>query len=88
MLRVVTDHHRQCDRAEGVYPCSSEPNEWHVGLYESLSLNPYLLEHRVAKDISRASIINLDWVRIVVRYLDTNNECFVMWVVEVSSVFF
>ena len=88
MLRVVIDRHGQCDRAEGVDTCSSKPNERHVGWYESLSFDLHLLECRVVEDISRTSIINQDLVSIVVPYPNTNNEFIVVWVVEMTNVFF
>ena len=58
LLKVITNCHGQCDRTEGVYFRSSEPNERCIGRYEPFSLDPHLLERRVIKDISKASIIN------------------------------
>ena len=58
LLKVITNCHGQCDRTEGVYFRSSEPNKWCVVWYESLSLNPHLLERWVVENINRASIIN------------------------------
>ena len=57
LLRVITNCHGQCDCTDGVYFHSFEPNEWCIGRYESFSLDPHLLERRVIKDISKASII-------------------------------
>ena len=57
LLKVITNCHGQCDCTDGVYFHSSEPNEWCIGRYESFSLDPHLLERRVIKDISKASII-------------------------------
>ena len=58
LLKVITNCHGQCDRTEGVYSHSSEPNERFIGRYELFSLDPHLLERRVIENISRASIIN------------------------------
>ena len=88
LLRVVADRHGQCDRVEKVDTCSSKPNEWHISWYESLSFDLHLLECRVIEDISRTSIINQDPVSIIVPYPNTNNECIVVWVVEMTNVFF
>ena len=58
LLKVITNCHGQCDRTEGVYFHSSIPNERCISRYEPFSLDPHLLERRVIKDISKASIIN------------------------------
>ena len=78
LLRAIINRHGQCHYTEGVYSRSSKPDERCIGQYKPFFRNPYLLEHRLIEDISKASIILYPYV---------NNECIVIWVVETSSIF-
>ena len=87
LLRVITDHHKQSDYAKRVYSHSFESNEWCVGWNQSFSLNPYLLEHRVVEDISRAPIVHMDPLGVVVPHLYANYERIIIWVMEMLGIF-
>ena len=69
------------------YFCSFEPDEWCVGRYELFFLDSHLLECQVIEDISKASIINQDLMRVVVPYSYADNKCAIVGVVEMSSIF-
>ena len=58
LLRIITSHNRQFDCVEGVYLCPLEPNKRGDGRDQSFLVNLYLLERRVAEDVSRASVVN------------------------------
>ena len=47
-----------------------------------------MLEYWVVEDVGRASVVNQDPVRVVVSYPNANDERIVMWVVEISDIFF
>ena len=56
LLGVITNRYGQRDCTEGVFFCPSEPNEWGIGRGQPFSVNPHLLECRIVKDVSRASV--------------------------------
>ena len=72
LLRVVTNHYWQSDRTEGMYSCSSESDEGCINWDQPLSINCYLLERWVVKDVSKAPIIHQDPMGVVVPYSYVN----------------
>ena len=58
LLRVITNRYGQCDRAEEVYFCSSEPYEQGVSQNQPFFLNSHLLERQVIEDVSRAPVVH------------------------------
>ena len=70
-----------------MYSCSSESDEGCINWDQPLSINCYLLERWVVKDVSRAPIIHQDPVGVVVPYPYVNYKCIVVWVVEMPGIF-
>ena len=48
-------------------------------------VNPHLLERRV---VPGASVVDQDPVRVIVPYLDANDECIIMRVVKMLGILF
>ena len=86
-MRVITDYYRQSDHIERVYSCSFKFHKWCIGRNQPFSLNSHLLEHLVVEDISKAHIVLKDLVGVVVPYPSANYVRFVVWVVEMPSIF-
>jgi len=52
------------------------------------SIDPHLLERRIAEHIHGTSVVNQNLVCVIVSYSDAHNECVVIRVVKASSIFF